>query len=43
MDLVSACLDRQLFKFCRLQEELVEWQDTYVDQSVSVYLRHKCH
>jgi len=31
MDLASACIDRQLIKFCRLQDELVEWRDKCVE------------
>ena len=27
MDLASACIDRQVIKFCRLQDELVEWRN----------------
>ena len=30
MDLASACIDRQVTKFCRLQDELVEWRDKRV-------------
>jgi len=30
MDLASACIDRQLIKFCRLQDELGEWRDKCV-------------
>jgi len=31
MDLASACIDRQVIKFCRLQDELVEWRDKCVE------------
>jgi hypothetical protein len=27
MELASACVDRQVIKFCRLQDELVEWRN----------------
>ena len=30
MDLASACIDRQVIKFCRLQDQLVEWRDNCV-------------
>jgi len=39
MDLPSVCTDRQVIKFCRLQDELVEWQDKCVNQSASVHLQ----
>jgi hypothetical protein len=39
MDLASACIDRHVIKFCRLQDELVEWRDMCVNQSVSVHLQ----
>jgi hypothetical protein len=31
MDLPSACIDRQVIKFCRIQDELVEWRDKCVE------------
>jgi len=31
MNLASACIDRQVIKFCRLQDELVEWRDKCVE------------
>jgi|GEM_PF-6876689 len=31
MDLAIACIERQLIKFCRLQDELVEWRDKCVE------------
>jgi len=29
-DLASACIDRQVIKFCTLEDELVEWRDNCV-------------
>jgi hypothetical protein len=31
MDWASACIDRQVIKFCRLQDELVEWRNKCVE------------
>jgi hypothetical protein len=31
MDLASACIDRQVIKFMRLQDELVEWREKCVE------------
>jgi hypothetical protein len=31
MELASACIDRQVIKFMRLQDELVEWRDKCVE------------
>jgi hypothetical protein len=31
MELASACIDRQVIKFCRLQDELVEWRNKFVE------------
>jgi len=31
MDLASTCIDRQVIKFYRLQDELVEWRDKCVE------------
>jgi hypothetical protein len=31
MELGSACIDRQVIKFCRLQDELVEWRNKCVE------------
>jgi hypothetical protein len=31
MELASACIDRQGIKFCRLQDELVEWRNKCVE------------
>ena len=31
MDLASACINRQVIKFCRLQGEMVEWRDRCVE------------
>jgi hypothetical protein len=31
MELPSACIDRQVIKFCRTQDELVEWRDKCVE------------
>jgi len=30
MNLASVCINRQVFKFCRLQEELVEWGNRWL-------------
>jgi len=30
-DLASACIDRQVIKFCRLEDELVEWRNKYFE------------
>jgi len=27
MDLASACIDRKVIKFCRIQDELVKWRN----------------
>jgi len=39
MDLASAFIDRQVIKFCRLQDELVEWRMSVLTQSASVHLQ----
>ena len=31
LELASACIDRQVIKFCRLQDELVEWRNKCVE------------
>jgi len=31
LDLASACIDREVIKFGRLQEEIAEWRDTYFE------------
>jgi len=31
MDLASGCIDRHVIKFCRCQEELLEWRDKCVE------------
>jgi len=31
MDLASACIDRQVIKFCRLQDDLVELCNKFVE------------
>ena len=31
MDLASACIDRQVINFCRIQDDLVEWRDKCVE------------
>ena len=31
MDLASACIDRQVIKSCRLQEEVVDWHNKCVE------------
>lgn len=31
MDLASACIDRHVLKFCRLQDDMVEWRDKCVE------------
>jgi hypothetical protein len=38
MDLASACIDRKVIKFCRLQDELVEWRGV-LNQSAYVHLQ----
>jgi len=38
-DLASACIDRQVIKFCRLQDELVEWRDKCVELGAYVHLQ----
>jgi len=39
MDLASACIDRQVIKFCRLQDELVSGEISVLNQSASVHLQ----
>jgi len=29
MDLENFCIDRQVIKFCRLQDELVDWREKW--------------
>jgi hypothetical protein len=31
LDLASACIDRQVIKFCRIQDEPVEWRNKCVE------------
>jgi len=31
LELASACIDRQVIKFCRLQDELIEWRNKCVE------------
>jgi len=31
LELASACIDRQFIKFCRLQDEMVEWRNKCVE------------
>jgi hypothetical protein len=31
MKLASACMERQVIKFCRIQDELVEWRNKCVE------------
>jgi len=40
MDLASACIDRQVIKFCRIHHELVEWRDKCVESKCFVDLQN---
>ena len=37
-DLASACIDREVIKYCRLQEELAVWLNKCLNQNSSVHL-----
>jgi len=39
LDLASACIDRVVIKFCRLQEELAEWRNKYFEYKSFVHLQ----
>jgi len=41
LELASACVDRQVIKFCRLQDELVEWRNKRVESKSFLHLRTK--
>jgi len=42
-DLASGCIDTEVIKFGRLQDELLEWRNKCFESKSFVLSRHKCH